>query len=748
MFKLIAIKPLEDCADYIRKCLKVDMLYYFCNDYVIAEDRKSICRRSRNLKPLKDDFFADQPQVNVSAIVGMNGDGKSTLVELLMRMINNCSINYGLMAHADNLRRVEQVHAELFYLIDNVLYRMDERIWKLGSVADQSQDDWKLGEPEVVADAEVVQHMFFTLVSNYSHYAYNIYDYHHEWEVRGNEEDDNEKCWLHYIFHKNDGYMTPITLHPYRDKGNIDVNKEKSLSKQRLLSLFLNAENPKKNPLSFRRVNGKDAEVLVLKEVKESKLQQKVLLDYFRTARSKVVLNTAINQIERVRQDDERNDIEYERLMDTVLPYFWQEPMDEVMKQEGFEAFVHDIINWLERTKAKVFAKSGDIASVIKGLTELRDSGTTHINDSLNPYLAKYWKVAKLNAAQLGRLDTLYRILKFHKIAPTIVTKDYESLSIEEKCQQYVAYKTWSILTTYPQYVKILDETKQGKRIREYEKELEECMSQIMADRESHVTRKLRQVFNFMDEGLQGDGLYERLGHRTDDFDCLYVHLDDLDEHYGGKRIEADQLPPAIYEWDLEFKRPGEPYNSIEFDSFSSGEKQMLNSLGAIIYHIQNLEASSTMIYRSVNLILEEIELYYHPEYQRGYINRLLELIRGMKLKKVKNVNIVFVTHSPFILSDIPRCNVLFLEDGMAIDKMQENTFGANIHSLLKNGFFLPNLPMGEFAYQKINEMFRKLNAGDVAAEEFDALYQDILRVGEPYLRNELLNLYHPLKGN
>ena len=107
---------------------------------------------------------------------------------------------------------------------------------------------------------------FFTFVSNYSHYAYNTQDYRKEWKETGNEDTDDEKCWLHYIFHKNDGYVAPITLHPFRFEGNIDVNREADLSKQRLLAMFINADDPDFNPKSLRRVNGKEADILVLRD--------------------------------------------------------------------------------------------------------------------------------------------------------------------------------------------------------------------------------------------------------------------------------------------------------------------------------------------------------------------------------------------------------------------------------------------------------------------------------------------------
>lgn len=759
MFKLIGIRVFEGCEEHIYKCLHVGMMYYFCNDYVIGEGRRSVRRVSKNLKPIRSDFFGTCPEVNVSAVVGMNGDGKSTIVELILRLVNNCAIAYELAAKAESLRRVEGVKAELFYMIDNVIYRIAEedgqnepRVWKIADLSDQSRNEWQLGHAEPVDVGAEMEKIFFTFVSNYSHYAYNIYDFHHEWEIRGDEEDDNEKCWLHYIFHKNDGYLAPVTLHPYRDKGNIDINKEKSLSKQRLLSLFLNADAPNQNAHSFRRVNGKDAETLVLKEQKESKLQTRVIVDYFRNSRSKVVLNTVLNQIGKIDQDGKFNDKEYQRLINSVLRFFWEEPIDEVINQdEGFRSFVEQMIVWIERNQKKVFASSSDIRQVLKQLNELEAKfPLLNLNVPHRRYTTMYGFLVKLNGAQLGRLDTVYRIIKFHQIDPAIVYKNFNDLTLEERCWHYIVYKTWSILETYPQYTKRLEADKPQKgSIREYGNALEDCMQMIMSDRDSHITRKLRQVFNFFDEGLEHGGLYERIGNWRERDNSLLVELDTLKDHYHGGLIKPDHLPPAIYEWDLEFRKVGNIYNSIEFDSFSSGEKQMLNSLGAIIYHLQNLENSSMVQYANVNIILEEIELYYHPECQRGYVNRLLELIAGLRLEHIQNINIIFVTHSPFILSDIPKNHVLFLKDGVAQNTMQENTFGANIHSLLKNGFFLPNLPMGEFAYQKINDLFRKLNTGDIDRKtEMEDVYQQILLVGEPFLRNQLLGLYHALKGN
>ncbi|OAV65548.1 putative ATP-binding protein involved in virulence [Bacteroidales bacterium Barb4] len=187
-------------------------------------------------------------------------------------------------------------------------------------------------------------------------------------------------------------------------------------------------------------------------------------------------------------------------------------------------------------------------------------------------------------------------------------------------------------------------------------------------------------------------------------------------------------LPPPFFEYDIKLNKtekgkviPGTP---IPFKSMSSGEKQFIYAVSTLIYHIKNLlsiEQSDRVKYRHINLILDEVELCFHPEYQRLFINKLINTIKRIDLIADCDFNIIMATHSPFILSDIPKCNVLFLKEGKQCDEMQEDTFGANIHSLLQNAFFLNN------------------------GEIDENLYTEIKLVSEPFIRSQLLKLYKEL---
>lgn len=73
-------------------------------------------------------------------------------------------------------------------------------------------------------------------------------------------------------------------------------------------------------------------------------------------------------------------------------------------------------------------------------------------------------------------------------------------------------------------------------------------------------------------------------------------------------------------------------------------------------------------------------------------------------------MNITFLTHSPYILSDIPNAFVLKLVNGVPQPYKDGNdTFGANVHDLLANDFFMKKGFMGEWAKNQIKSVVDSL---------------------------------------
>lgn len=144
----------------------------------------------------------------------------------------------------------------------------------------------------------------------------------------------------------------------------------------------------------------------------------------------------------------------------------------------------------------------------------------------------------------------------------------------------------------------------------------------------------------------------------------------------------------------------------------------------------------------TIIMLLDEPDLQLHPEWQQKFICLLLNLLQ-LYFPKVK-FQIILTTHSPILLSDIPQTNVIFVDknsDGtskVCNGLNFKETFAANIHTLYNNSFFLKGVPIGEFAKCKIELIHNRLKSGD-----FDnCTLNDIYRIGEPIIRNILLQLY------
>ena len=157
-------------------------------------------------------------------------------------------------------------------------------------------------------------------------------------------------------------------------------------------------------------------------------------------------------------------------------------------------------------------------------------------------------------------------------------------------------------------------------------------------------------------------------------------------------------------------------------------------------------------------LLLDEVDLGLHPEWQRKWISRALPIID--KIFDDKHVQIIITSHSPIFLSDIYRENILFLEkDNENIHrKTIEKTFGQNIYTLFKNSFFLNDV-MGEYAFNTIRDTIEylsfKVNSNS-SYNRAESLYNNsdeiinekiakkvIYSVGEPIIANQLKELFY-----
>ncbi|CAM4349564.1 ATPase AAA-type core domain-containing protein [Zobellia roscoffensis] len=647
-FKLLGIRPLKGCKSRFLKNLKSDKIYQFYNDYKFVFDKDGINVDSINYNSTypEDFFFVDRDnenqingpiKVNISAIVGKNGGGKSALSELLLYCYFIISRNLEFITKEtfidvnsikkediDENKRYEEdvteisegLKAEIYYIIEDTVYvlRVDQGEMTIGTSGLKANRFIFPKNFSQVDKQNSLSPFFYSIIVNYSFYGFNS---------------NQIGMWIKAFFHKNDGYQMPIVINPYRDKGVMDINTENYLTSSRLLANILSIEE-------YRDINPKSP-------IKKVEL-------YLDERKSSGSLENG-----------------YERFTEKFRKQF-----REIILIPLFNSTFNNEFDYPE----------------IKG----------------EPF----------NFAEIYLIQKLI----------TIPTRYAAFSKYNKRKRQKDSQDNYTLVK------------KNGR----------EFVKDIYEDR-SHITIKVRQTLNFLRKNIYtNNNSFEKV-----DLDLKEI-LSSINDNYKENWFTdlIDYMPPPFYINKIQFE------DGSYFSEMSSGEKQKIYSLNSIIYHLKNIDSvhrnklrnddKGMKVYDTINLVLDEIELYYHPDSQKDIINDLLKFIKDAKFIYIHNINIVFLTHSPFVLSDIPHQNILKLDRGEPqVYYKMDKTFGANIYSLLNDTFYMSNT-VGKFAEIKMTYILEQLQKGN--QEKKDEIYQTIMMIGEPMIREQFEHLYEEKFGD
>ena len=680
-FRIIAIKAIDQgTSRYInreRSKLIQKALYnhhewmYLYRGYTIDEGKGEVVIDKDCLEPVN--LYGNESMwVNICAVVGKNGAGKSSLIDLFIRIVNNLSAaiigEYYAYNSAEHLHYIDYLYATVMVQINGqfieiriegrvVLVNYYKRIKKSNRYVYVISNTQEVLVGKELFDKlepikpkeqyrDILRNFFYTLVCSYSIYGFNFRDYYSERtnkyrlididkKASGNS-DDQFSYWLTGLFHKNDGYQTPIVIHPMRDNGHLNITKENELAKGRLIGLQMYKDADGNFP--FRTIN----DDLHIKKLKLSR----------------------------------KSDNAYDKDHAT-------EKLDISGKMEFYKRY-------------------NEIAKEI----------------------IDFWKERYPEAETYA---------------------NHSQPKIEKMLWDYVSYKTIKIARTYSKYKKVYDTL----RLKTHNsKNLKNRLDEIYLDH-THVTLKLRRALNMLRfdlyhydgdiENISLDNLYEELKGLTCDDENNPIDIEDL-------------LPPPIFKVDLLMVKGDDPLeNWIPFTGLSSGERQIAYTISNFMYHLVNIDSAwdyfviedeqkDVFLYQYVNVIFDEVELYFHPDLQRRFVSYLTNALRSGHLKRIKGVNVIIVTHSPFVLSDIPKSNILVMGENEDV----EDSFGANILDLFRKQFFMSST-IGEFARKELEWVFGLLGKKDellkLTTDEKKRILYLAKIVGDPYLRHLVENV-------
>jgi hypothetical protein len=626
-FKLIAIRPLIGINTKFLKNLVGGEVYNLCNDYTFTNEngkpivleepivsvhyKQTIPENLYSIEKINGDII----NINVSAIVGKNGAGKSSLIDLLLLSIFVVSDNLGLInpdnfiehdsnnPEKDELNRYKKdlteiekgLSVEIYYLLNETYYKLviNNGQHYLESFSSKEKNGIFRKDKLYLKDYAELNNFFYSVIVNYSFYTFNS---------------NYSGIWLKSFFHKNDGYQMPVVINPFRNEGKIDVNTETLLTRSRLLSNILSIP-------SYKKINYKST-------------------------------------IERVElyYDERKN---YKFLSNGELRF---------------------TIEFIEKFRGMI----------LKPLFQLM-FGSAFQYPNINTPLRELGEIYLIN--KLITIPSRYQAFKAFDRRPAIVKERANNYDLAQKdAKSYV--------------------------------------NELYEDR-THITLKVRQTLNFLREDIYNLPSSNNLQGKFE-IGPVVRKMNSLKRNDWFTEL-IDYLPPPFFVSKIKFT------DGSYFDDLSSGEKQKIYSLNSVIYHLRNLESinknrrrnieKQVSSYQSVNLIFDEVELYYHPQYQKETVSSLINLIRISNFKYITNINILFLTHSPFILSDIPIQNTALLtidkKSGKSkLIKKKKQSFGTNIHDLLADNFFLTGSLIGNLADRRIMQLIEKIKAGKIGKEE------------------------------
>ncbi|MEB8692970.1 AAA family ATPase [Bacillus cereus] len=175
--------------------------------------------------------------------------------------------------------------------------------------------------------------------------------------------------------------------------------------------------------------------------------------------------------------------------------------------------------------------------------------------------------------------------------------------------------------------------------------------------------------------------------------------------------------------------------------------EEIIENKGEFKENALNLEESTAAFPSSYLLLIDEGDLYFHPQWQKDWLYYFIKL-SGLLFKG--DIQIILTTHSPFVLSDFPNTNVVFLksDDQASVSPSflegSPKTFASNIIELFSNSFFIKDGLIGRFAKEKINQFIQSLLklTPEEAYLHRDEIKRFIDTIGEPLIRNKTLQIY------
>ena len=151
----------------------------------------------------------------------------------------------------------------------------------------------------------------------------------------------------------------------------------------------------------------------------------------------------------------------------------------------------------------------------------------------------------------------------------------------------------------------------------------------------------------------------------------------------------------------------------VPITALSDGYRAYLSWVGDLLFHLCMGAPSGRKLIDSQGVVLvDEIDLHIHPAWQRTVIPTLA--------RTLKNIQFIFTTHSPLVVSTVERANIYNVEMAAnatpTVSRPSEETFGLSADQILRSEVFgLASTRDPEFA-EKLRALSQAAERGESGA--------------------------------
>ncbi|WP_370391074.1 AAA family ATPase [uncultured Winogradskyella sp.] len=196
---------------------------------------------------------------------------------------------------------------------------------------------------------------------------------------------------------------------------------------------------------------------------------------------------------------------------------------------------------------------------------------------------------------------------------------------------------------------------------------------------------------------------------------------------FNDSKITLDKEYYNFIDWTNKFH--------LDWLGLSSGQKAYLDIFSLIRHDLRNLRVSNVLI------CIDEGDLYLHPKWQADFFYKLVNLVPKFRNAKYQ---LILTSHSPFLVSDLPKQNLVFLgrdSDNLTSDINKDDnvkTFAGNLGELYIDAFFMDGNLISRFAANEIQKVVDKINRKEKLTTDDKKVVE---LIGEDLIRIQINNL-------